>query len=456
MEVIQVQPHSIEAEEGLIAACLIEEYSHEILSHCAESKITPEHFYKTSHEKIYRILLRLFAEGESIHEIALLEQLRKEGKEEEVGGIAVIYAIQRRIETPAHAKYFAKVVMEKAMIRSIIRMSRETIEACYEQQEEPEVLASKIETFVRGLTENRATGLRTSSEISKEQVEVLARRMQNPDEGKDKIFQTQLIDLNAMFDFQGFSPGEMIVLAARPSVGKTSLAMNFVEHGCVGEQKHPTLVFSFEMTDAQLVNRMVSGRSRVDSKRIRRAELRAEDQRHVAQAFKDIGAAQLYIDDDSTNTILTMRAKAMKLKATLERTGQRLGLIVIDYLQLVAPIDRKLPRVQQIGEISRGVKALAKEADCPVVVLSQLNRESERQGRKPRMSDLREAGDIEQDADVIMLLHRAESNQADESINPTVEHIEILIEKQRDGETGSIDTTFVKKFTKFENFSRMQ
>ena len=255
----------------------------------------------------------------------------------------------------------------------------------------------------------------------------------------------------------GFHPGQMIVLAARPSVGKTSLAMNFAEHAIIpngGRQPTGVLVFSLEMTSADLAMRLICSRARVDMKRIRDRVVSSQDQREIAQAVKELEQAPLWIDDASSATILDLRAKARRID-----TKHRLGLIVIDYLQLLRGSDPRAPREQQIAEISRGVKGMAKELDVPVVVLSQLNRESERESRDPRLSDLRESGSIEQDADVVMILHRPKKRDEDDAVPDTgivgdVDQIKLIIAKQRNGPIGDVDLSFIRRYTRFENFKR--
>jgi len=450
---VRVQPHSIEAEEGLLAACLIDG-GREILTECVESKIAPEYFYKTAHQEIFRALLALYETGDPIDEILLLEYLRKNGLEEEVGGIAAIYAIQDRIETSAHARYFARIVHEKYLLRRLIRTSREAIEACYEQQEDMSAFIEKIEQDIFEISRDRVTDAAKPLRESLNEAVTNIHALLN---GKDDIdgVLSGFRDLDGMT--YGFHPGQMIVLAARPSVGKTSLAMNFAEHAMLpdgGRRPSGVLVFSLEMTAADLAMRLICSRARVDMKRIRDRVVSKQDMEEIVRTTKELGKAPLWIDDASSSTILDLRAKARRVD-----TKSRLGLIVIDYLQLVRGTDSRVPREQQIAEISRGVKGMAKELNVPVVVLSQLNRESERENRDPRLSDLRESGSIEQDADVVMILHRPKKRDDDEAVQEgrlpgDVEQIKLIIAKQRNGPIGDIDLTFVRRYTRYENFQR--
>jgi replicative DNA helicase len=449
---IRVQPHNIEAEEGLIAACLIDG-GRDVLTDCIERKISADCFFKPSHQILYKALIDLYQTGDPIDEILLFEHLKKHGKHEEVGGISAIYEIQNRIETAVHSRYFAKIVHEKYLLRRMIRTSRETIDACYQQQEDIETFVEKIEQAVFEISQDRISEGAQSIKVSVDQAvgNINALMNNKQDQGVYSGFR----DLDGMT--YGFHPGEMIVLAARPSVGKTSLAMNFAENAILpngNRNATGVLVFSLEMTSAQLATRLICSRSRVDLKRIRDRVASKSDLNQVTQASMELKDTPLWIDDASNSSILDIRAKARRL-----HTKQQLGLIVIDYLQLIRGADPRIPREQQIADISRGVKGMAKELNVPVVVLSQLNRDSERENRNPRLSDLRESGSIEQDADVVLMLHRPKKKE-DEDFEPSsqsddVEHIKLIIAKQRNGPVGEIDLTFLRKYTRYENFQRL-
>jgi replicative DNA helicase len=450
---VRVQPHSIEAEEGLLAACLIDG-GREILTECIEAKIAPEFFFKTSHQEIYRALISLYETGDPVDEILLLEYLRKNGLEEEVGGISTIYAIQDRIETPAHARYFAKIVHEKYLLRRLIRTSREAIEACYEQQEDMSSFIEKIEQDIFDISRDRITDAAKPIRESLDEAVQDIHALLNGRDDADGVL-SGFRDLDGMT--YGFHPGQMIVLAARPSVGKTSLAMNFAEHAIIpdgGRKPTGVLVFSLEMTASQLAMRLICSRARVDMKRIRDRVISKQDTAEISNTVNELKQAPLWIDDASNSTILDLRAKARRL-----HTKNKLGLVVVDYLQLIRGTDNRVQREQQIADISRGMKGMAKELNVPVVVLSQLNRESEKENRDPRLSDLRESGSIEQDADVVFLLHRPKKRDEDESVGEgahpgDVEHIKLIIAKQRNGPVGEVDLTFVRRYTRYENFKR--
>ncbi|CAI8269200.1 MAG: Replicative DNA helicase [Opitutia bacterium UBA7350] len=451
--ITRAQPHNIEAEEGLLAACLIDG-GREVLTDCIEAKIQPEFFYKETHKHLFYALLKLYEIGNPIDEILLYEFLKKEELDEAVGGIAAIYAIQDRIETAAHARYFAKIVQEKYLLRRLIRTSREAIEACYLQQEDISTFIEKIEEDIHLISNDR---IAEGAVPIREPLNKAVNNIQALLNGRDDLegVMSGFRDLDGMT--YGFHPGQMIVLAARPSVGKTSLAMNFAEHAVIPDGGHKpsgVLVFSLEMTSADLAMRLICSRARVDFKRIRDRVASAQDQREIFQASKELETVPIWIDDASSSSILDLRAKARRID-----TKHNLGLVVIDYLQLIRGTDPRTPREQQIAEISRGIKGMAKELNVPVVVLSQLNRESERENRDPRLSDLRESGSIEQDADVVMILHRPKKRDDDDGVQEEgtagdVERIKLIIAKQRNGPIGEVDLTFMRRYTRFENFQR--
>ena len=447
----RVQPHNLEAEEGLLAACLIDG-GRDVITDCIEKKVTPDCFFKPSHQIIYEALLELYQIGNPIDEILLFEHLKKTGQDEEIGGISGIYAIQNRIQTAVHARYFAKIVHEKYLLRRMIRTSRETIDACYEQQEDIETFVERIEQSVFEISQDRVTeGAQSIRDtVDKAVGDIKDLRDNKLSQGVFSGFK----DLDGLT--YGFHPGEMIVVAARPSVGKTSLAMNFAEHAILpngGRESAGVLVFSLEMTSAQLTTRLMCSRSRVDLRRIRDRVASTKDIGAIMQAGMELKETALWIDDDSNASILDIRAKARRI-----HTKNKLGLVIIDYLQLIRGADPRVVREQQIADISRGVKSMAKELNVPVVVLSQLNRESERENRNPRLSDLRESGSIEQDADVVLMLHRPK-NKEDDDFDPSaqpgeVEHIKLIVAKQRNGPVGEIDLTFMRRYTRYENFQR--
>ena len=318
------------------------------------------------------------------------------------------------------------------------------------------MIGSELEMGAREITE----GLVCSSTVETAAVIVercrtdLQRRLNNPDEAKARIT-TPLTELNAVLPRKGFLPGQMIVIAARPSVGKTSLAMNFADHSAVTDGV-PVLVFSLEMTPDELVMRQSCSRARIDSKDVDDGFLTPAQQKQLAESLSEIESSNLHVDNDTSITPLKLIAKSRAVANQLKRKGESLGMIVVDYLQLMKGDNPRLSREQQIADMSRNMKLLAGELKVPVVVLSQLNRGSEKDNREPRISDLRESGSIEQDADIVLLLHRPDQSQYSDGAvpDPAIEVIKIIHGKIRNGPIGEKLSTFHKTYTRFVDYKQ--
>jgi len=444
----RIPPHNIDAEQGVLACCM-RENGHEILTDCIDNKLTPDAFFRPAHQAIYAGLIELYNSSTPIDEIILAEQLEKLGLLEEAGGLPYLNEISERIETTAYARHWISIVKEKFMMRRLIRVSIGTVERCFEHQGELESFLGEVEEEIFKISQDQVSDSAQHVSVPMEQViktvNLLLQR-----KSSSYGLRTGFRDLDRLTF--GFQPQQMIVLAARPSVGKTSFGMNIAEAAVLpppdGEPK-ATLVFSLEMSDEQLALRMLCGRARVNMNQLRDGFSSAEDQRGLVQAAREISKAPLLIDDSGHLNILELRAKSRRVASRHD-----LGLIVIDYLQLISGTDNRVPREQQIAEISRGIKAMAKELNIPILVLSQLNRESEKDKREPRMSDLRESGSIEQDADVVMLLHRPKRDEQEENFRPDdIEKIKLILAKQRNGPTGSVDLAFIRRYTRFESYS---
>ncbi len=454
----RVPPHNQEAERGLLCSCILEGGS-EILTLCVDAKLRPDSFFKLAHQYIYESMLKLYERGVPLDEIVLAEQLEKEGHLEEAGGRPHLIEIAEAVDTSLHAAHWLEIVREKDMIRRLIRTATHTVEKCYSQEETIEEFLESVEQDIFQISQDRVT---ESAQHIRGPIEDAVKHVYNliNNQGSSYGIRTGLTDLDKMT--MGFHPGQMIVLAARPSVGKTSLAMNFAEAAVapppsLHSESAATMVFSLEMTSDQLALRLLTGRARVDSKRVMDGILNSEEQKALGAAANELKGAPLYIDDSGGLSILELRAKARRLASKLQDTP--LQLIVVDYLQLLQGNNSAVQREQQIAEISRGLKAMAKELNVPVLVLSQLNRESEKEKRRPRLSDLRESGSIEQDADVVLLLHRPgtqgdameDEKPVDGTLPGDVERINLIIAKQRNGPVGEVALTFRRHYTRFEN-----
>ncbi|MCH2154483.1 MAG: replicative DNA helicase [Opitutales bacterium] len=446
-------PHDLVAEAALLGAC-INDGGRDTMTTCIDARIRPEAFYKPAHQLIYQAMSELYNEGKPFDEIILSEHIRKKGNLEEVGGIHAINQLTENIDGTLYASYYLEIIKEKWIVRRLIRTTSKTLERCFEAQDSVDAFLEEVEQDVFKISQERVT---EAAKHIREPIEEVGAQIAALIEGKSSNFgvRSGFKDVDGMTF--GFHPTQMIVLAARPSVGKTSLAMNFAEH-CVlpdsssSSEPGACMVFSLEMGADQLAMRLLCCRARVNAKRIRDGFLNSEEQRKLGQAAKELKTAPLYIDDSGGLTIMEMRAKARRLAARVP-----LKLIVMDYLQLASGSDARAPREQQISEISRGLKSMAKELNVPVIVLSQLNRESEKEKRDPRLSDLRESGSIEQDADVVFLLSRprgeGEGENGDTGLPGDVEKINLIIAKQRNGPVGEVPLTFVRQYTRYENFT---
>jgi len=449
----QPLPSNQDAEQGLLAACLVDS-SGEVLSTCIEKALRPEDFYFTKHQLIFDALLDLHQATIEADEIVLIEKLKSSGQLEHVGGADTITSLSSRIDTTAHAGFWLDIVKQKSLLRKCILMAFEMIEGANRQQGNVEEFLSTMEQKICSLGDEQnlraSIPFREPIQHAMEQIQRMLSR-----EETDGIL-TGYNDLDGLTN--GFKPGEMIVLAARPSVGKTSLAMNIVENVAFStryrENPKNSLVFSLEMSATSLAMRLICGKARVNMNDLRRGFVPKSLAEKLHQTSRDFQQAPLWVDDTSGLSINQIRAKARRL-----RMRNKLDFVVVDYMQLISADGRLQSRENQISDISRGLKAMAKELDVPVLVLSQLNRDSEKEKREPRLSDLRESGAIEQDADVVILLgkHRKgeDVREADmgeaEVPEEDYEPIQLILAKQRNGPTGKVNLAFRRKFTRFES-----
>ena len=438
-------PHSIEAEEYLLSCCLLD--GSDSIAKCLERKLPGEAFFVAANRIIYEKLVELYQSNPPVAIEVLAEELKANGQLEAIGGVSYLMQVSARIPTTAQVDYFLEKVRELHLLRQLIKVSTSAVEQCFDYQGGLEEFIDKIEQDIFAVTQNRVSdGAKQMKEPTRQAMEVITKMMMKKGEltGVTSGFK----DLDAMT--YGFQKGEMIVLAARPSMGKTSLALNMAETASMPRRGDGvvTLFFSLEMSASQLALRMLCSRSRVNMKLLRDGLLsrNGDEQGRLMEAADEFTKSKIFIDDSSHLTIMELRAKARRLAA---RHG--LGFIVVDYLQLLSPTDPKTPREQQVAEISRGLKALAKELEVPVMVLSQLNRAAEKENRSPKLSDLRESGSIEQDADVVLMLARP--RDADEKFQVAADSAELIVAKQRNGPVGDLKLTFLRDITRFENYT---
>ncbi|HSR54345.1 MAG TPA: replicative DNA helicase [Acidobacteriota bacterium] len=439
-------PHSLEAERALLGAVLLEG----TLFDQAAELINEEDFYAESHQKIFQAMARLASESRAIDPVTLAEELTKSGDLETVGGIGELSELMDGTPHVASVAEYAGIIKERSLRRRLIRISNDILSRSFSEEESANDLLETAEKAVFDIGQERiASGFRPIEQL----VDETYAHIQRLYERKEMItgIGTGFIDLDNMMS--GLQDSDMIVLAARPGLGKTSLALNVSQYAAIKEEK-TVGIFSLEMSANQLVTRLVCAEARVDSHRVRSGYLSKDDWSQLAKAMARLSQADIFIDDTPGASIVEMRAKTRRLKA---RHG--LDLLIIDYMQLMSggPSRRQENRQQEISAISRGIKLMAKELAIPVVALSQLSRapEQRRGDHKPQLSDLRESGSIEQDADVVLFIYRPDRYKKDEdefSEEDGVAHI--IIGKQRNGPTGTVKLAFIEQWTKFENLAR--
>ncbi len=439
----RVMPQDADAEKGVLASCLMA--PREVIGMVVENGITEEAFYVQAHGLIFAAALALWTAGKPLDFITLAKALRDAGTFDQAGGALLLNELFVFLPTPANASFYIEAMLEAWTRRKIIGVCSEHGARAYDDAD-TEAQVDDFETAVFGIAQERAKGRsRTTKELMMGAIGVIEKMYES--RGALSGLATGFAGVDKMTD--GLHGGEMIVVAARPSMGKTAFGMGIAEHVAV-DLGRPVAVFSLEMSSEQLALRLVCSRARVNLKSVRDGFLSDRDFPALTAASAKLAAAPLHIDDESGLSIMDLRARARRMKAQHD-----VALIVIDYLQLLRSTSRKAVdnRQVEIAEISAGIKGLAKELRIPIVVLAQLNRQVEaRGGGRPRMSDLRESGSIEQDADVVGLLVREEYYaEGDEAKADAAGKATLIIAKQRNGPTGDVPLTFLKEFTRFED-----
>jgi replicative DNA helicase len=437
----KVPPQNLEAEQAVLGSILLKA---ETFGTVLEI-LKPQDFYKDSHKIIFEVMVDLFEKNDPQDVLTVSNLLRDKNKLDSVGGSTYLAALTSIIPVTANISSYAKIIREKSILRRLIEVNSDIAARCYEEQNDIDILVDEAEQAIFDIAGKQGgqgfTSIKSIVPEAFATVEQLYKR-------KELItgVPTGYIEIDKMT--AGLQSSDLIIIAARPSMGKTSLAMNIAQHASLIE-KTGVAVFSLEMSKEQLVMRLLSSVGRIDSQRIRTGKLLNEDWPKLTRAVGMLSEAPIYLDDTPALSVLEMRAKVRRLAAQHD-----IGLIIVDYLQLMQGRGRIENRTQEISEISRSLKALAKEHNVPVLALSQLNRGLEsRSDKRPMMSDLRESGAIEQDADVICFIYRDEVYNKSEE-NPDIGLAEVIIGKQRNGPTGSVKLTFIKEFTMFENMSR--
>ena len=446
----RVPPQNIEAEQAVLGAMLIDK---EAIAKATEV-LSADDFYREAHRVIFIAMLELYNKNEAVDMVTVTEILKRDNKLEDIGGIAYITSLANVVLTAANVKYHAEIVAEKSVLRQLVRVSTEIAAMGYEANEDVGTLLDTAESRILEISNRKKKNDFTAiNDILMDSVQSIESLLQN--KGGLTGLPAGFADLDKLTS--GLHPSDFIILAARPSMGKTALALNIVQnvalraHKVIGGEPRSVAFFSLEMSKEQLVNRMLCAEAGIDSQRLRVGEMRDEDWTHLWDACDTMSRAKIYIDDTAGITAMDMRSRARRLKAE-----HGLDLIVVDYLQLMQGSGKRNnsgDRQQEVSEISRSLKALARELDVPVLALSQLSRSVEsRQVKRPMLSDLRESGSLEQDADIVAFLYR------EDYYNPETEnkHTELIIAKHRNGPVDTVNLFFQKQFTKFVGFTKRE
>ena len=440
-QLLNVQPHSEEAELAVLGSMLS---SKDAVSKSIQW-LTPDVFYKDAHGKIFSAMELLFDKGEPVDTVSVIDLLKKNKELESVGGTYFVTGLVESVPTAAHVERYSKIVMEKALLRRLITLSHSISKEAYDDSQDVADILDTVEQSIFSITQNRLKGGFT--QINDIVVDALEKLEIIRASGGSVIgVPSGLLDLDDITS--GFQDGDLIIIAGRPGMGKTALALSMIRNAAL-EADVGVGMFSLEMANHQLAMRLLCAEARVDSHFVRTGKLPAKLWKNLGLSAGDLEKAPIYLDDSPALTVLELRAKARRLKAE-----HNIGMIVVDYLQLMQGPRGVESRQQEISVISRSLKALAKELSIPVVALSQLSRAVEqRADRKPQLSDLRESGAIEQDADVVIFLYRPwVYSQEDEDEGKA----EIIVAKQRNGPTGHISASFISKYARFENLSQAE
>ena len=436
----KLPPHALEAEAAVLGSIILD---WRVTGDVIQLLKGPDDFYKPAHGVIYGVLIDLYDQTQSIDVVQLKQALDDRKLLEQVGGVEYLIELAEAVPTAANASHYAKIVREKAVLRSMIEAAGKVLDAAYNSAEPAGDLLDKAERDIFEIAQTKSTS--DASDLTTLLNETYE-KLQNHDGASVTGLNTGFIELDEMTN--GLQPGEMIIVAARPSMGKTAFALNMAEH-MAATRHQPCAVFSLEMSRQQLAQRLLCSRSGVDSHKVRRNQLSPDDFGKLAMTVGELSEASMYIDDTPGLSLLGLRAKARRLAAR-----HAIKAVFVDYLQLMSAPGSE-SRQQEVSNISRGIKALARELNVPVICLSQLNRQAEsREGHRPRMSDLRESGSIEQDADVIMMLHREDYFHKGEDGYENTNTAEIILAKQRNGPTGTVKLYFDGGTTRFKDLAQ--
>jgi replicative DNA helicase len=430
-------PYNADAERSVLGAVLLDNHSLNV----AVEKLKSGDFFLDQHRRIFDRLVELAEAQQAIDLVTLSECLDRHGELEAAGGPAYLAQLMDGLPRATNVEHYARIVKEKSILRHLIRTAEAIQQRALDAEEDADAILDKAESDIFQVAEERVrAGLIGVKDLIKENYARLEKMME---QGR-RLTGVATGYLNLDNDTAGLQPGELIILAARPSMGKTSLALNIAENVALSDEPRAVAIFSLEMSKESLLLRLLASHGRIDAHKFRTGHLSQQDWTKIGPALARLGTAPLWIDDSASSTVMEMGAKARRLKR-----DKGLDLLVVDYLQLISARGRFGNRNEEVSSISRSLKGLAKELKIPVLVLSQLTRAPEREDRKPQLADLRESGAIEQDADVVLFINRPGFYKTD---LPEEERAkcELIIAKQRNGPTGSLDFVFLNRFTRFE------
>lgn len=435
-----IPPQNLEAEESILSAILID--NNALLE--VIDVLTPDDFYKSAHQKIFSAITELFTKNEPVDLVTLSNILKEQGRLEEIGGATYLARIVDSVPLAVNAQHYARIVHDKACLRRLIEKSNEITKRCFEDRGDVDDVIDFAESSIFAISENKIKpAFYPIGKIIESNIDTLEELQGNKALVTGVPTGFNLIDNKTA----GLQKSDLIILAARPSMGKTALALNIARNAAI-DANVPVAVFSLEMSKEHLTMRMLCAESNVDSSRLRGGFIGREDWENLTNAASILSEAPIYIDDSPDISAMEIRAKARRLKMDKD-----IGLIIIDYLQLMKTRSSAERRDLEISDISRSLKILAKEINIPVLALSQLNRKVEdRADKRPQLADLRESGALEQDADVVAFIYRDEEYNKEEN-NPNKGKAEIIVAKQRNGPTGTVSLAFLKAYTRFDNLA---
>ena len=435
----RIPPQNLEAEQSVLGSMIIEKEA----IFTASELLRNHDFYRTAHQKIFDAIIALSERNEPVDLVTLAEELERRRSLEEVGGMAYLVSLANAVPTAANVRYYAQIVQEKSILRSLINAATNIVARCYDSTDDVEEILDQAEQSIFEIgRQGKQQGFAPLKEVLMQAFDRIERLY---DEKKGVTgLSTGFTDLDQLTS--GLQASDLIILAARPSMGKTTLALNMAQHIAVNAKKKVAF-FSLEMSKEQLALRLLCAQAQIDAQKMRRGTISPEEYLRLTRAVGPLSEAELYIDDTASLSVMELRAKARRLKAE-----RGLDAIFVDYLQLMRGFSRAENRQQELSEISRALKALAKELNVPVVALSQLSRAVERREKKrPMLSDLMESGGIEANADMVLFIYRGSYYEED---SPKRNVAEIMVAKQRNGPVGSIELYFHNQFTKFANIAR--